>query len=290
MRSILAGLRRLVVPWGATSGPRVVIATDDPIMDSLSQDAAIMWYWNDDHAFMASVEQSGSPDFGQFHLFATTAGFALAQYLDCDYDIATSDSEVTLGQNANHTAVFANQDMDIFAFDEVFIDSTTAVELCFFADEGTTDIKAYSVSLARGFRGENSAAASSGAIGAEAIVLTLANQVFYQGRAYEILLGGRLAGSVANNGLFQIRLTNLAGAIVGIFGQYPVPAAAVNVPLSGRLVVARNTGAGDLTQTLVLTLTASVGTCTHVGAATAPRYIEVRDIGAEGDYPNAILL
>lgn len=289
MRSFIAALRRLVVPWGATTGPRVVIATDDPIMESLSQDAAIMWYWNDTHAFMASVEQSGSPDFGQFHLFATTAGFALAQFIDCDYDIAGPTSRISIGQNADQSDIAANNEIDISA--PVITIDTDSLELQGFGPaEGSSDVTLYGISIGRGLRGIDSNIASSGAIGAEAIVLTLTNQDFFEGRAYEILLGGRLAGSVANNGLFQIRLTNLAGAIVGIFGQYPVPAAGVNVALSGRLVFARAAGAGDLTQTLVLTLTASAGTCTHVGAATAPRSIEVRDIGAEGDYPDSILL
>lgn len=282
MRSILAGLRRLVVPWGATTGPRVVIATDDPLMVALSQDAAILWYWNDTHAFIASVEQSGSPDFGQFHLFAADqSGFFLAQFIDIDYDIAAVDSQLTLGGNVNRSNLSANDNVSI---------TSPLVDVMGGQSEGSSDITLWQISMARGLRGIIDSAASSAAIGAEAIVLTLANQDFFEGRAYEILLGGRLAGSVANNGLFQLRRTNLAGAIVGIFGQYPVPAAGVNVPLSGRLVFARAAGAGDLNQTLVLTLTASAGTCTHVGAVAAPRYLEVRDIGAEGDYPNSILL
>lgn len=105
MRSILAGLRRLVIPWGSRTAPRIVMATDDPMAEALFQDAAIIFYFNETHAMILSIEQDGFPDpttAGQLHIFAGRSdGTFLAQYLDCDYDVTLDESRCQVGANVD---------------------------------------------------------------------------------------------------------------------------------------------------------------------------------------------
>lgn len=105
MRSILAGLRRLVIPWGSRTAPRIVLGTDDPLAVATFQDAAMVFYFNDTHAMVMAIEQDGFPDpetAGQLHIFAgSTDGSFLAQYLDCDYDVTLNESRCQVGANVD---------------------------------------------------------------------------------------------------------------------------------------------------------------------------------------------
>lgn len=90
MRSFLAGLRRLVIPWG-TSGdqPRIVIATDDPLASTFS-DAAISFYYGLGAGFVASVDRDGNGA-GIWRLSAAPAGAPFSdrnEYLHAEYNPA----------------------------------------------------------------------------------------------------------------------------------------------------------------------------------------------------------
>lgn len=145
-------------------------------------------------------------------------------------------------------------------------------------------------SAGRGFVDSSVPGASSAAIGAEATVHTITNMVWREGRAYEILLGGRLNTSAGNTCIFQLRRTNLAGAILSTYGGYTFPAAVVGWPLSERTVLRRGLGSGDLTQSLVCTLQASVGSGTHIHAGGRPRFLEIRDIGHYSDHLEGVVV
>jgi hypothetical protein len=151
-----------------------------------------------------------------------------------------------------------------------------------------TDIFVHGVSQGQGFRDVTAQTTSSAAIGAEAVVETISNFVWRDGRAYEVLLGGRLTTSVANTAIFQLRRTNLAGAILSTFGGFTFGAAVAGWPLTQRTVITRAAGAGDLTQTVVCTLQASAGTATHLAATGRPRFLQINDIGAAADHTEGV--
>ncbi|GFJ92488.1 hypothetical protein [Phytohabitans rumicis] len=64
MRSVLAGLRRLVIPWGARTGPRIVLATG---LTAPLSDAAILFYVDETRAYLIDVDLSGGV-LGEFGL------------------------------------------------------------------------------------------------------------------------------------------------------------------------------------------------------------------------------
>lgn len=85
MRSVLAGLRRLVVPWGARGNtPRVVLGTGDPALNVIGQLAGMVWYWRDKKAYVMSVDPFG--DHGQFHFHVVDDGAIAAEIFNMDYD------------------------------------------------------------------------------------------------------------------------------------------------------------------------------------------------------------
>lgn len=106
MRSILAGLRRLVVPWGASgSTPRVVIDSDDPIIQAGSLDTGILLYWDNDRAFLISVENSGGT-VGQFRIDGISevpgeSSWGQAIQLDHDPTGVIGGNEIEIGRNSS---------------------------------------------------------------------------------------------------------------------------------------------------------------------------------------------
>ncbi len=78
MRSVLAGLRRLVVPWGARPTDSAVIIDGDPepVLVAAGQEAAVIWQYSPDgtthRGFIMSVEPSvGFDQGGQLFLYET---------------------------------------------------------------------------------------------------------------------------------------------------------------------------------------------------------------------------
>jgi len=142
--------------------------------------------------------------------------------------------------------------------------------------------------MARGFKVRIDDTASSGAIGAETVVLTTPTTTFYDGRAYEVMFGGRFSSSAAATVSFRVRKTNAAGQSL-IYTQRQ-DAAANSSSFFYRGIVVRTAGTNLTATALVLTLAASAGTVTMVAAADTVRYLEVRDVGAAGDFPNAIAI
>lgn len=82
MRSVLAALRRLVIPWGAGGDqPRIVIATDDPQAERISRDAAQAFYWGNDRAFLVSVnKQTADPTGGDLEIWGVAPGRPFQQF------------------------------------------------------------------------------------------------------------------------------------------------------------------------------------------------------------------
>lgn len=145
------------------------------------------------------------------------------------------------------------------------------------------------VAQAHGFVAEASSTADTAAIGAEAVVLTLPSITWVSGRAYEIISHGRAHKGSIGHGIFRLRRTNLAGAVLSTIGAIGCPEINVDYQYNHRIVVARTAGT-DLSQVVVLTLAAGAGTIINDGSGDHPRYIEVRDIGEAADHAHAIAI
>jgi len=156
---------------------------------------------------------------------------------------------------------------------------------------GPTDIRADGISQGRGRRDYVSSTAASAAIGVEATVLTGNSINWIDGRCYSVTMHGFTLASVGNVCAYRIRKTNLAGATLQIIRQDQLLATGtVGVMEEASCQIKRASGAGNLAANIVLTLAASAGTCTMDANTTYPRWLEIRDIGTETDYPNAIAI
>lgn len=88
MRSILAGLRQLIVPWGARTAPRVVIGGEDPLVTAAGLEAGIAFYVSDDQGFVHAVNVDGS-DFPNYNFFTASLGSSItARILDVTYQLS----------------------------------------------------------------------------------------------------------------------------------------------------------------------------------------------------------
>lgn len=148
--------------------------------------------------------------------------------------------------------------------------------------DGVTTIDGFSAP--RGYRDYVSSTASTAAIGAETIALTSGSIDFVNGRAYEVIHQNRLTHSAAQVATMRVRKTNLAGA--SLLAATVQVLGALTASYTHRAII-KNTSGADITAAIVLTLAASAGTVTGLAGADTVRYLEVRDVGAAADYPNA---
>ena len=146
-------------------------------------------------------------------------------------------------------------------------------------------------SAARGLVDRVSSIATAGPAGAEAVAMNSNAIVWKAGRAYEVLVfNPAMVGSIASNqALWRIRRNNLAGAnLTDAIGVDMSVGAGRGTSMYFRVIIV-NAGGVDVTDNLALTLEAfGGGTVSSVGSAIRVRYMEVRDVGAATDYPNAV--
>jgi hypothetical protein len=248
-------------------GPqRIVIGPDDPFAVAAGAVAAIMFYWQDDEAFMLDVLFDGA-NTGQLRLSNTDATGIVAQYWNAFYNEDTGAQNLTLGSGDDHATTI---DIDL--------------------GTGGGDFTVDAISQGRNRRHAVSITANSAAIGTtETVVLTLPASTFtlLGGRAYALNVGGRTQGSVANSGLFRVRLgTTTGGALLLTYGAVPVQTAgatgAPNVTMTRYAI--RDPGDGDYTGAVVLTLQSSTGTTTMLAGGNEPFYLEFLDVGTTDDF------
>jgi len=115
----------------------------------------------------------------------------------------------------------------------------------------------------------------------EVAALTTANMTFRKGRAYEIILdNAKLKSAVAQNPAYNLRETNLAGAILVQGPRFPITVTGIDIPFAPSMKIVNN-GAADVTTSLCLTLNPSAATLVTLDAGADPAQwgFEVRDIG-----------
>lgn len=299
MRSTLAGLRTLVVPWGAAAGAaRLVVGPDVPAELTAFYVAhgfdfvryAIIWYLdspNGEYFYECSPGFSTyDPLNGVYHARGVRDENAVVIEFDLlDHFGAAADGEVrwdidTQRGTGAQTLVFIGSSG---ARDGV---RTGALSL-----EDNVDLQLDGLSQGRGLRAVASATSNSSAIGTtETAILTVSSFTWQAQRAYRVSFGNKITCSASTNvGTFRLRKTNATGAVLGDAGAYGPSPAAPDVAASSHFYV-RRTLTTDLTATVVLTLQASAGTVTQTAASTQPRFVIIEDVGDAGDWTHAVAI
>lgn len=283
--------QELVIPAGAQPGsPRIVMGPNIP-------PEMVTWANANSVVFYAHTRYEADATHYTFEAMGLFAG-QIAKF-EGSYDptntvYITSRTLLTAppGGNPSVTTRIGSSALNTFQYEydfqqtSVFFNPDASLALGF-----TSPFTIDGVSQGRGLVGYADSTGSSGAIGAETVVLSIASVTWVSGRAYEVINHTNTTGSVANNwALYQARRgTTTAGTILDQRGYPMAPTAGFTVDSSGRFKVRNNSGA-DITAGICITLTGNLvaGTCTDVGATTQVRSLEVRDLGASADYPNAI--
>jgi hypothetical protein len=149
-----------------------------------------------------------------------------------------------------------------------------------------TDFVIDGVSQGRGFR-FTTALTTTQTTGVQAMSLSAAtNFVWRKGRCYKVSLRGRYSTSVTND-LFipkLLRGTTTAASVVLDFGGIPGLAGGAAIPVDISAYIKNATGA-DITQTVQMSIQCSnaANTCSWNGG-TVPRSMTIEDVGAAADY------
>jgi hypothetical protein len=295
MRSVLAGLRQLVLPWGAPTGaPQLVLSASAP--------ALLVTFYAPNSITASQIA------------YATATDYAYTVWLDI---VSTGEQSVVSGW-VHAGGVYETQAFyldpasgvprtvaigDFFGgrTDGTFLDinGVTGAALNPAASNYSSvnigqnvDLSLGNISAGRGIltNANASSGSNSAAIGAaETAIVTLTNVLFPQNRAFVAEFGSMVTASLSTNTAhFLLRATNAGGTLYGDAGAFGPSGAAAPVAANGRLFLRRALGS-DLTTTVVLTMVASGGgTVTQTAFAYSPRYMIIRDIGAYNDYPNAV--
>lgn len=124
--------------------------------------------------------------------------------------------------------------------------------------------------------------ADSATSAVEFVILTIPSKTYKAGRLYRIDVTGRTAPSAASAPLYQVRKTNLAGAVVYVLGRVDCSAAQEFVPPpSGYFLV----GAADVTTALALTLNGG-GTNVRQESSSSGRTFTTWDVGIAATMPD----
>ena len=278
MRSVFAGLRTLFLPWGTPAGsPRIVIGPDVP-----SQIATL----GIAPAIAGIIFELSATQFHYYMLYGPPVAVVRGTYDTTNGNQPFEQSNVdptsllvTWG-NGTNTPAYTYEFLGgiVFVGGAAFPPKSTP----FFID---------GVSAARGLRASFSATTDSSAIGTtETVVATTSTMTFYNGRAYQVEVGGGLYGDTAGNFCtFAIRKNNLAGAqLLNFTGTETNTLHTSSVQPLHLVHYLSNTTGADITSTaLALTMQSNTGNTQMWGRASLPRFVRVLDSGAAADNPQA---
>lgn len=304
MQSLFPRLRQLILPFFALpNDPAIIIGPDLPPCMQARYSAAIFFrppntvtggihggIWS----FKAQRKAQASTEEGYLLYDQTTVcGFVVAHVL-----LGANDTFGNIGVLEQFTPQFAGGSSayvpDAFKWQIVGNATSGLSATMLIGDLGTnpnlTPFLIDGVAADRGLRAQASSTVNSAAVGAEAVVLTTGAFTAYNNRAYKWKILNHLVGSVAGaNANAQVRLVNLAGAVLG-FVSIPMAAAGPFYWCAGEGYFRRTAGTDLVGTNLVQTILTTAGTVTAFGGATGVRSIEVYDVGAAGDFPNAIAI
>lgn len=289
----------LTLPPGAGKGDaRIYLGPNDPIAEELSQDAAIVFYWAEERAFVLSVEHSGGTR-GQLHLWSTTPDGSV-QWIDFDHpDDNANDASGAIGQRLRALSI-SPAELEIVPTTHTLDDIPQAVPELYLGGYNYTeqlgpmvDTIYYGRSAGRGLIASVNSNASTGAISTtETALLTIPSRTYYAGRAYELTTkGGVTYAAATTHLLMRARKTGVGGQDLGEFYRPAVNVASATVVFAASwglgAGVGFKVGADNITAAIALTgVTVAAGTAVHYANAVTRRNFKVWDVGAADDFPD----
>lgn len=279
-----AGITDITIPGDAgPSDPRVYVGQNDPIALSLSQDAALVFYFGNERAFLITVEQSGDDTFGQLHFLGFDSGpTTLKSYIDFDFDIDNDQGFVYLGQSGR------TQNLNTYINGLV----NYLGGFGFTADKEGTDIRLYGESAPRGFHataGSNAVQAGITVAAGETLCFATPGEDYIAGRAYRVTMkGGVRTAAASAQAQLRLRKTGVGGQDLGEYFRYPMNVA--NSVHAAHGTREFTVGATTVNASIALTIQANTNTIDHFATATSPREIVIEDVGAASRYPLAAVL
>jgi len=133
---------------------------------------------------------------------------------------------------------------------------------------------------ARGTKDNTGSAVNTGATAVEAVILTSNNVDFLDGAAYKVTFGTLEQSSVANQVQFNVRRTNIGGAIKFAPRSANCPGGAGNEVWCEYSCIIRNVSGATVTDKLVVTHTPSAGTVLSKSNGTGQfRWLRIEDFG-----------
>lgn len=307
MRSFLAGLRRLVIPWGATADqPRVVIATDDPLARAFS-DAGMSFYYDAGHGFVIAVD-----NFAGMGIFRIAAGPADAGFTDrmevlhAEYDQGeplTDSAALRVGNRvgadtAPEVGLYFDMTNDPVPVpvsilnmlaDRVAIGG--AVDVTGSLSVNGTPVGGLPVDVPRGlvarFSATGNPVATAGVAETALATVPAPPGGYAAGRAYEVTVRAQVTPTATLDLYPRVRkgTGSTSGAVLLDYGRQQIPLASGGdrfYEFGGGF----RTGSAAVSADLTFTAATSAGTLPFKGFGSGAFVVEVRDVGDAAKHPN----
>lgn len=273
------GVTDITIPGDAgPSDPRIYVGQADPIATFLGQDAAVVFYWADQRAFLISVEQSGGPDHGQLHILSFDEINGIKQLIDLDHEVAANQGQIFIGQGTHQVdTIVKGRNLELRSTlgtvigSDVDVDITPDVDLNF---DPVGRINVYGAPITEWVNGIGAVVNSAAIAAVETVVLTVPAMDYLANTCYRVVIAGAVTASVApNNPIVRLRKTNAAGQQFQV-SRIHCPNAATT--FNSDFVAFFKVGAANVNAALALTIVGS-GAFNAVlsGAATSPSSVDV---------------
>lgn len=291
----MAALRALVLPYGATTGRRLVLdgvngeidvydASDNLVARIVSGEIDT---FNPNGSYVKVISAGGDGAEIDIEPPAVTGLTFDPALLYCTDDGTAEHRPILALESPN---IQGRLWSTLKLIGQGVTDNTEQVsvfaDLLTLAGSSELDLKLNGVSLGRGVKFTSARATSIG-VGAQVMVNDPAtNFVWRAGRCYKVSFYGRMGTNTAGAlAIFKLlRGTTTAASVAIDCGGFKTGAAGDLLPVNISALIANNTGA-NITQTVQPSLQSSVGTVTWDGG-TMPRAWTIEDIGAAADFTN----
>jgi hypothetical protein len=293
MKSFFAALRTLVLPFGATTGRRIILDGVNGVIDVYDASGALV----------AQIDDTGfstfSSSFPGSQALLTPFGAAGGAELDL---IPANQSGVTYARgNVTATSDGTAEKRPQLVLFSPSIDPSGQFVRMILTGDGVTDQNCYldidgnlrylnfrlnGVSQGQGVQFSSARNTNIG-VGAQTMVNDAATLFKWRaGRCYRVSFYGRMGTNTAGAlAIFKLlRGTTTAASVAIDCGGFKTGAAGDLLPVNISALIANNTGA-DITQTVQPSLQSNVGTVTWDGSSM-PRSWNIEDIGAAADFTN----
>lgn len=129
--------------------------------------------------------------------------------------------------------------------------------------------------------------ANTGVITVETVTFTFPSVTLVQGTAYRVEGGNRINAGAATTGVYRLRKTNIAGAIVAQSPAFGGLGLGLNSSAHWTSFITPQT---TMTAPFVYTFAATALGADSLGNAVSPRFVSITPSGRASDYPQAVVV